>query len=173
MALAYKPVNGSWRSAGRDGSLPSGTVGFPADVWAVLQLTYTIGTTVTPDPDVELAAKLDAVARSHDTPTWPRLSASHAASSAGLFAYVDTVAMSAFHKSNVRSGHLIQISYDPGDVVVSRHKASSNYSMVELQLASCVVNGSGSYNRDLDQWEYTDDWDFTDSGVHFPAGVLV
>jgi len=40
-------------------------------------------------------------------------------------------------------------------------------------LASCVVLGSGSYNRDLLRCEFTDDWDFTDEGIHFPAGVLV
>jgi hypothetical protein len=107
----------------------------------------------------------------------PRLRTEEAERSAGLFAYVDPVGMDAFHKSHIGSdlGSLIQISYDPGDVIVDRYKPSMTYNMREIQLLSCIVLGSAHYNPDpgFKRWEYSAGWDQTDVGVHFPTGVVV
>jgi hypothetical protein len=146
VAVAYKSVTADWKSPGRDPNF-HGWLEFSDDEWALLQLDYTIGTTVTPDPDVETAVKLASPIYSKHVLGWVHFP--NGTNGIYAFAHDDGQSLLPATVANgmgPRDGHIVELTYnDPDDLIYSSVQAGSGCRLVQLRSAYVVkaVNGMG------------------------------
>jgi len=175
MPTAAKAVTGDYLSCWRNGTGVLGGI-LPGDwqsddsdletAWSTLALDYTVGNTVTPDPDLETSVKL---ASSDRWPAHPLSGTTFQPNGTnGLYVWVDNPDPSAgtgnalnlakitaynlarFTRHGVASGdpdlqvgdygHVLIVNYDEGDVIHTLPSWGSDFRVWTLQLRSCVVD---------------------------------
>lgn len=140
---AYKTVSASWGSAGYDG--------LDATAWAALALTYTIASTVTPDPVAELAAKNAYLARAGRAANNRTVRAEDgdvvdlAVYSARIHVWINQASIKrAVHRAYGQfrhvagSGHMIRIEYDDATDLI-RTIGGPLSGVSQVRLSSCTV----------------------------------